>query len=129
MLPAYQQQWVWSQASSCKMSSSKILLITDSAKPKGGKFYLYILNMYFSSSFRYLLKFGTVSYYLGYNAMQDFFPTMAMKPNPQCNDSYCRKQQEEYKVCARCLYSVRRRTNKLFVAVHTLNPLPHIVLG
>ncbi|XP_053198672.1 ubiquitin-like modifier-activating enzyme 5 [Scomber japonicus] len=46
---------------------------------------------------KYLLKFGTVSYYLGYNAMQDFFPTMAMKPNPQCNDRYCRVQQEEYK--------------------------------
>lgn len=50
--------------------------------------------------FRYLLKFGTVSYYLGYNAMQDFFPTMTMKANPQCNDSYCRKQQDEYKVSA-----------------------------
>lgn len=51
-----------------------------------------------SLSFRYLLKFGTVSYYLGYNAMQDFFPTMAMKANPQCNDRHCREQQEEYKV-------------------------------
>lgn len=47
---------------------------------------------------RYLLKFGTVSHYLGYNAMQDFFPSMAMKANPQCNDRYCRRQQEEYKV-------------------------------
>lgn len=46
---------------------------------------------------KYLLKFGTVSYYLGYNAMQDFFPTMAMKANPQCNDRHCRRQQEEYK--------------------------------
>ncbi|XP_074549374.1 ubiquitin-like modifier-activating enzyme 5 [Halichoeres trimaculatus] len=46
---------------------------------------------------KFLLKFGTVSYYLGYNAMQDFFPSMAMKANPQCNDSYCRRQQEEYK--------------------------------
>lgn len=44
------------------------------------------------------MKFGTVSYYLGYNAMQDFFPTMAMKANPQCSDRYCRRQQEEYKV-------------------------------
>lgn len=50
-------------------------------------------------SFRYLLKFGTVSYYLGYNAMQDFFPTMTMKANPQCNDRHCRQQQDEYKVC------------------------------
>jgi len=39
-----------------------------------------------------------VSYYLGYNAMQDFFPTMSMKPNPQCSDQNCRKQQENYKV-------------------------------
>ncbi|XP_018124295.1 ubiquitin-like modifier-activating enzyme 5 isoform X1 [Xenopus laevis] len=47
---------------------------------------------------KYLLNFGTVSFYLGYNAMQDFFPTMAMKPNPQCDDKYCRKQQEEFKL-------------------------------
>lgn len=46
---------------------------------------------------KFLLKFGTVSYYLGYNAMQDFFPTMVMKPNPQCTDRYCGRQQEEYK--------------------------------
>ncbi|XP_069504795.1 ubiquitin-like modifier-activating enzyme 5 isoform X2 [Ambystoma mexicanum] len=46
---------------------------------------------------KYLLKFGTVSYYLGYNAMQDFFPTMIMKPNPNCDDKHCRKKQEEYK--------------------------------
>ncbi|KAM6978087.1 ubiquitin-like modifier-activating enzyme 5 [Aplochiton taeniatus] len=45
---------------------------------------------------KYLLKFGTVSHYLGYNAMQDFFPTMAMKANPQCDDRYCMRQQEEY---------------------------------
>jgi hypothetical protein len=47
---------------------------------------------------RYLLKFGTVSHYLGYNAMQDFFPTMAMKANPTCDDRHCRKQQDVYKV-------------------------------
>lgn len=31
--------------------------------------------------------------------MQDFFPTMTMKANPQCNDRHCRQQQDEYKVC------------------------------
>lgn len=46
---------------------------------------------------KFLLNFGTVSFYLGYNAMQDFFPTMSMKPNPQCDDRNCRKHQEEYK--------------------------------
>ncbi|XP_067857903.1 ubiquitin-like modifier-activating enzyme 5 isoform X2 [Heptranchias perlo] len=45
---------------------------------------------------KYLLGFGSVSYYLGYNAMQDFFPTMTMKPNPNCDDRSCRHQQEEY---------------------------------
>ncbi|XP_069814449.1 ubiquitin-like modifier-activating enzyme 5 isoform X1 [Dendropsophus ebraccatus] len=47
---------------------------------------------------KYLLNFGTVSYYLGYNAMQDFFPTMSMKPNPSCDDRYCRQQQEAWKL-------------------------------
>ncbi|XP_043917462.1 ubiquitin-like modifier-activating enzyme 5 [Protopterus annectens] len=46
---------------------------------------------------KYLLKFGTVSYYLGYNAMQDFFPTMIMRPNPNCENKECVKRQEEYK--------------------------------
>ena len=47
---------------------------------------------------RYLLGFGDVTHYLGYNALQDFFPTMSMKPNPQCDDSHCRKQQTEFQV-------------------------------
>uniref|UniRef100_A0A8C9W0I5 Ubiquitin-like modifier-activating enzyme 5 n=1 Tax=Scleropages formosus TaxID=113540 RepID=A0A8C9W0I5_SCLFO len=45
---------------------------------------------------KYLLNFGTVSRYLGYNAMQDFFPSMSMKANPQCDDRYCRLRQEEF---------------------------------
>lgn len=49
------------------------------------------------NTLKYLLKFGNVTYYLGYNALQDFFPTMAMKPNPDCDDCNCRKQQEEFK--------------------------------
>ncbi|XP_014768702.1 ubiquitin-like modifier-activating enzyme 5 [Octopus bimaculoides] len=49
------------------------------------------------NTLKYLLKFGTVTPYLGYNALEDFFPTMSMKPNPQCDDRFCLKQQEEYK--------------------------------
>ncbi|XP_071535401.1 ubiquitin-like modifier-activating enzyme 5 [Panulirus ornatus] len=45
---------------------------------------------------KYLLDFGEVSYYLGYNALVDFFPAMTVKPNPQCDDYWCRKRQEEY---------------------------------
>ncbi|NXS11941.1 UBA5 enzyme, partial [Neodrepanis coruscans] len=57
-----------------------------------------VAGMLVQNVLKYLLNFGTVSYYLGYNAMQDFFPTMSMKPNPQCSDHNCRKQQENYKV-------------------------------
>merc|ERR1719369_1656411 len=46
------------------------------------------------NTLKYLLKFGTVSHYLGYNAMLDFFPTMSMKPNPACDEYHCKKRQE-----------------------------------
>jgi len=47
------------------------------------------------NTLKYLLKFGTVSHYLGYNAMLDFFPTMSMKPNPACDEYHCKKRQEQ----------------------------------
>nr|XP_045616516.1 ubiquitin-like modifier-activating enzyme 5 [Procambarus clarkii] len=45
---------------------------------------------------KFLLNFGEVSYYLGYNALVDFFPAMTVKPNPQCEDTWCRKKQAEF---------------------------------
>jgi len=48
------------------------------------------------NTLKYLLGFGTVTHYLGYNAMQDFFPQMSLKPNPQCDESKCQKWQKEY---------------------------------
>uniref|UniRef100_A0A2R5L8U2 Ubiquitin-like modifier-activating enzyme 5 n=1 Tax=Ornithodoros turicata TaxID=34597 RepID=A0A2R5L8U2_9ACAR len=48
------------------------------------------------NTLKFLLKFGSVSHYLGYNALEDFFPTMQMKPNPQCDDSSCRQRQAEF---------------------------------
>ena len=47
---------------------------------------------------RALLSFGEVSYYLGYNAMRDFFPRYTMKPNPQCENKGCLKAQAAYQV-------------------------------
>ncbi|CAH2103024.1 unnamed protein product [Euphydryas editha] len=49
------------------------------------------------NTLKYLLNFGNVSHYLGYSALTDFFPTMSLKPNPQCDDSYCRRRQTEFK--------------------------------
>ncbi|XP_073230207.1 ubiquitin-like modifier-activating enzyme 5 [Porites lutea] len=48
------------------------------------------------NTLKYLLKFGSVSYYLGYNAMQDFFPSMTLKPNPACEEVICHQRQREY---------------------------------
>eukprot|EP00823_Brevimastigomonas_motovehiculus_P000266 TRINITY_DN10379_c0_g1_i1.p1 TRINITY_DN10379_c0_g1~~TRINITY_DN10379_c0_g1_i1.p1 ORF type:complete len:432 (+),score=106.38 TRINITY_DN10379_c0_g1_i1:28-1296(+) len=49
------------------------------------------------NALKYLLDFGVYSYYLGYNAMKDFFPMWPMNPNPECLNSYCRKNQEKHK--------------------------------
>ena len=45
-----------------------------------------------------MLGFGKVSSYLGYNALEDFFPTMFVKPNPDCTNTYCIKRQKEYQI-------------------------------
>ncbi|XP_063993548.1 ubiquitin-like modifier-activating enzyme 5 [Diachasmimorpha longicaudata] len=48
------------------------------------------------NALKYLLNFGDTSYYLGYNAMLDFFPSMVLKPNPNCEESFCRQRQKEF---------------------------------
>ncbi|XP_011347863.1 ubiquitin-like modifier-activating enzyme 5 isoform X2 [Ooceraea biroi] len=48
------------------------------------------------NTLKFLLKFGQVSHYLGYNAMEDFFPKMTLRPNPNCDDAHCRQRQKEY---------------------------------
>lgn len=40
-----------------------------------------------------MLGFGKVSDYLGYNALDDFFPMISLKPNTTCTDNWCIKQQ------------------------------------
>ncbi|XP_068245113.1 ubiquitin-like modifier-activating enzyme 5 isoform X1 [Palaemon carinicauda] len=55
-----------------------------------------VAGMLVQNVLKYLLNFGQVSFYLGYNALVDFFPTMKMRPNPHCDDNWCRKRQAEY---------------------------------
>ncbi|OAF69977.1 Ubiquitin-activating enzyme 5 [Intoshia linei] len=45
---------------------------------------------------KYIMDFGYVSNYVGYNALQDFFPKMSLSPNPDCNDRFCIKAQNKY---------------------------------
>ena len=48
-------------------------------------------------TFRHLLKFGEVSHYLGYNALNDFFPRMPLRANPDCDTSICKERQKEFR--------------------------------
>ncbi|XP_022849757.1 ubiquitin-like modifier-activating enzyme 5 isoform X1 [Olea europaea var. sylvestris] len=55
-----------------------------------------VAGLLVQNTLKYLLKFGHVTPYLGYNALKDYFPTMEMKPNPQCSNSACLERQKEY---------------------------------
>lgn len=55
-----------------------------------------VAGLLVQNTLKYLLNFGQVSNYLGYNAMIDFFPRMDLRPNPQCDDNWCRQRQEEF---------------------------------
>lgn len=55
-----------------------------------------VAGMLVQNSLKYMLEFGKVTPYLGYNALEDFFPIWSMKPNSECNDRYCVQRQEEY---------------------------------
>jgi ubiquitin-like modifier-activating enzyme 5 len=41
---------------------------------------------------KYLLEFGQVSYYLGYNAMNNYFPPEIVRPNSECVNKACRSR-------------------------------------
>lgn len=49
------------------------------------------------NTLKYLLHFGTVSEYIGYDAMNDHFPCVVIKANPECRNDECCRRQEEYK--------------------------------
>lgn len=55
-----------------------------------------VAGMLVQNALKYLLEFGKVTPYLGYNALDDFFPTWSMKPNRECNERFCVERQEEY---------------------------------
>ncbi|XP_022737589.1 ubiquitin-like modifier-activating enzyme 5 isoform X2 [Durio zibethinus] len=55
-----------------------------------------VAGLLVQNTLKFLLKFGYVSPYLGYSSLKDYFPTMAMKPNPQCSNAACLQRQKEY---------------------------------
>lgn len=59
-----------------------------------------IAGLLVQNTLKYLLEFGTVTQYLGYNSLKDFFPQMSIKPNPGCANPLCGCLQEAYQVSA-----------------------------
>ncbi|KAK1270815.1 Ubiquitin-like modifier-activating enzyme 5 [Acorus gramineus] len=55
-----------------------------------------VAGLLVQNALKFLLNFGNVSPYLGYNALKDYFPTMEMRPNPQCSNLACLERQKEY---------------------------------
>lgn len=55
-----------------------------------------VAGMLVQNVLKHLLGFGQTSYYLGYSAMNDFFPSDVMRPNPECGNPACRERQEQY---------------------------------
>ena len=45
---------------------------------------------------KFLLKFGEVAPFVGYNALSDFFPRYALSSNTECSDYDCVRLQAKY---------------------------------
>lgn len=48
-----------------------------------------VAGLLVQNALKYLLSFGEVSPYVGYNALVDFFPKYPMMPNPSCDRARC----------------------------------------
>jgi len=55
-----------------------------------------VAGLLVQNALKMLLRFGTPTAYLGYSALSDFFPAMALKPNTQCADPWCIRRQAEW---------------------------------
>uniref|UniRef100_A0A061QMJ4 Ubiquitin-like modifier-activating enzyme 5 n=1 Tax=Tetraselmis sp. GSL018 TaxID=582737 RepID=A0A061QMJ4_9CHLO len=52
-----------------------------------------VAGLLVQNALKYLLGFGSVSPYLGYNSLKDFFPSYTVRPNPQCGNPLCCEAQ------------------------------------
>jgi ubiquitin-like modifier-activating enzyme 5 len=55
-----------------------------------------VAGLLVQNALKRLLSFGTVSPYTGYASLTDYFPTMAIRPNPTCSNSLCVAAQRAF---------------------------------
>jgi len=68
-----------------------------------------IAGMLVQNSLKHLLEFGQVTRYLGYASLTDFFPQMAIKPNPGCSNALCARLQTRYKAAQQTPEAIAKR--------------------
>ena len=52
------------------------------------------------SALKYLLGFGELTPYVGYDALSDSFPQLTLRANPECTHAVCLTRQTEYRAAA-----------------------------
>ncbi|KAG5482735.1 hypothetical protein CUR178_06772 [Leishmania enriettii] len=55
------------------------------------------------NTLKYLLHFGEVSEYVGYDAVRDHFPRVELKANPECRNALCGERQAAYAARVRAM--------------------------
>eukprot|EP00731_Ephydatia_muelleri_P019460 Em0012g285a len=81
-----------------------------------------VAGLLVQNTLKYLLGFGTVTHYLGYSALNDFFPTLTLRPNAQCENKHCRDRQQDYQLYLASHPPVAQEsTNKSQLVVHDSN--------
>lgn len=84
--------------------SSFTVFLTVGLVTKGHKVYFafflagIVAGLLVQNTLKYLLDFGAVSPFLGYNSLKDFFPKHAVMPNAECQNSICLRMQKFFKV-------------------------------
>lgn len=55
-----------------------------------------VAGMLVQNALKYMLKFGTIAHYVGYAALTDFYPTMRLHCNKDCENGACRAAQKAF---------------------------------
>ena len=70
---------------------------------------------------KYLLDFGDISGYVGYDAMKDHFPQIELKANPTCSNDLCVQRQNEHRTKPKYFPAWARFPEEKKAIVHKAN--------
>jgi ubiquitin-like modifier-activating enzyme 5 len=56
-----------------------------------------VAGMLVQNALKHMLNFGDVAKYLGYSALKDYFPSMHVHANPECDNGACVRAQKDHR--------------------------------